>query len=354
LKITRVETIPVSVPLKQGLSTKTAGGQHVVSPYVMVRVHTDECLVGVGEATLSPRWSGETSPGCVAAIEGLIAPQLVGCDPTAVADLTARMNGTIRFNPFTKAAVEMALWDLAGKAAGVPVCQLLGGKVRDELPMKMVVGAFEVGEAVELARRFLKWGARCLKVKVGLDADQDVERVRAVRQLAGADIPIGIDANQGWDLATARRALARLEMADESIFTLTDARRITALGAADVLSVYPGKHGGIAATREIVQVGRAAGIVSSMGSNLELGVATAAMLHVGAAEQAIDSERYPGDFLGPLYHESDLLTEPLELGPEVARLPRGPGLGVELDEEQLELYRDTSRQAAPLGEPCGG
>ena len=383
MKITRVETIPVSVPLKQGLSTKTAGGQHVVSPYVMVRVHTDECLVGVGEATLSPRWSGETSPGCVAAIEGLIAPQLVGRDPTAVADLTARMNGTIRFNPFTKAAVEMALWDLAGKVAGVPVCQLLGGKVRDELPMKMVVGAFEVGEAVELARRFLKWGARCLKVKVGLDADQDVERVRAVRQLAGADIPIGIDANQGWDLATARRALARLEdcdllfaeqpvpiddpedlarlrrdtrvpiMADESIFTLTDARRITALGAADVLSVYPGKHGGIAATREIVQVGRAAGIVSSMGSNLELGVATAAMLHVGAAEQAIDSERYPGDFLGPLYHESDLLTEPLELGPEVARLPRGPGLGVELDEEQLELYRDTSSQAAPLGEPCG-
>ena len=78
------------------------------------------------------------------------------------------------------------------------------------------------------------------------------------------------------------------------------------------------------------------------------------MLHVGAAEQAIDSERYPGDFLGPLYHESDLLTEPLELGPEVARLPRGPGLGVELDEEQLELYRDTSRQAAPLGEPSGG
>jgi muconate cycloisomerase len=236
-----------------------------------------------------------------------------------------------------------------------------------------------VSEAVELARRFLEWGARCLKVKVGLDADQDIARVRAVRQLAGADIPIGIDANQGWDLATARRSLARLEdcdllfaeqpvpiddpedmarlrrdtrvplMADESVFTLTDARRLTGLGAADVLSVYPGKHGGLAATREIVQVGRAAGIVSSMGSNLELGVATAAMLHVGAAEQGIDSERYPGDFLGPLYHETDLLIEPLELGPAMARVPEGPGLGVELDEEQLERYRDTSGQAAPLG-----
>ena len=68
MQIARVETIPVEVPLKEGLTTKTAGGEHVVSPYVVVRVHTDAGLVGLGEATLSPRWSGETSPGCVAAI----------------------------------------------------------------------------------------------------------------------------------------------------------------------------------------------------------------------------------------------------------------------------------------------
>ncbi len=86
-----------------------------------------------------------------------------------------------------------------------------------------------------------------------------------------------------------------------------------------------------------------------MGSNLELGIATAAMLHIGAAEPAIDSERYPGDFLGPLYHQADLLTKPLALGPAVAHVPDGPGLGIELDEDQLDRYRDTSGRATQLG-----
>ena len=377
MKITRVETIPVEVPLKEGLTTKTAGGEHVVSPYVVVRVHTDAGLVGLGEATLSPRWSGETSPGCVAAIDGLIGPAITGQDPIAITALRRTIDGTIRHNPFAKAAVEMALWDIAGKAAGQPVYQLLGGKVKDELPMKMVVGAFPVDQAVALAQRFLDWGATCLKVKVGLDPTTDIARVHAVREAAGPDIPIGIDANQGWDLATARRCLAdmgdllfaeqpvpttdprdlaRLRgdtripiMADESVFTLQDARRLTELGACDILSVYPGKHAGIAATREIAHVARAAGVVCSMGSNLELGIATAAMLHLAAAEPSLDDARYPGDYLGPLYHQADLLKEPLQLGPSVARVPDGPGLGVELDEDQLERYRDTSGRATQLG-----
>ena len=377
MKITRVETIPVEVPLKEGLTTKTAGGEHVVSPYVVVRVHTDAGLVGLGEATLSPRWSGETSPGCVAAIEGLIGPAITGQDPIAITALRRTIDGTIRHNPFAKAAVEMALWDIAGKAAGQPVYQLLGGKVKEKLPMKMVVGAFPVDQAVALAQRFLDWGATCLKVKVGLDPTTDIARVHAVREAAGPDIPIGIDANQGWDLATARRCLAdmgdllfaeqpvpttdprdlaRLRgdtripiMADESVFTLQDARRLTELGACDILSVYPGKHAGIAATREIAHVARAAGVVCSMGSNLELGIATAAMLHLAAAEPSLDDARYPGDYLGPLYHQADLLKEPLQLGPSVARVPDGPGLGVELDEDQLERYRDTSGRATQLG-----
>lgn len=377
MKIARIETIPVNVPLKPDMTTKTAHGEHVVSPYVVVRIHTDEGLVGLGEATLAPRWSGETSPGCVAVINGLFAPLLIGEDPTQIEALRTRINGAIRCNPFTKAAVEMALWDLTGKAQGVPVYELLGGKVRESLPMKMVVGGFDVPKATALAQRFLDWGAKCLKVKVGID--DDLGRVGAIRELAGPDIRIGIDANQGWDLETARRMLRELDpldilfaeqpipgddptelaelrrstsipiMADESIFTANDARQLTSCEAADILSVYPGKHGGIAATVEIAQIAEAAGIVCSMGSNLELGIGTAAQLHLGAALPTIASEQYPGDFLGPLYHEVDLLAEPLTLGPDSARPPEGPGLGVEVDEDQLQRYRDTSQVAQSLG-----
>ena len=379
MKITRIETIPICVPLKPDLTTKTSHGEHVVSPYVIVRVHTDTDLVGLGEATLSPRWSGETSPGCVAAIDGLIAPVLAGQDPTQINVLRKKIDGCLRLNPFTKAAVEMALWDLAGKASGLPVYQLLGGRVRNEIPIKMVVGAFDVAKATSLAKQFLDWGVTCLKVKVGLDPQQDLARVEAVRKLAGPQIPIGIDANGGWSLPTARQMLGRLAefdilfaeqpippgdvramaeicqsspipiMADESIFTLDDARTLTQHAAADILSCYPGKHAGIASTLEIAHVARAAGIVCSMGSNLELGIATAAMLHVGAACRTIDSETFPGDLIGPLYHEADMLTEPLQLGPKFAYVPDGPGLGVELDEDQLERYRDRSQTAKPLG-----
>lgn len=379
MKIQRIEAVPVNVPLKDGMATKTSHGEHATSPYVIVRIHTDEGVVGLGEATVAPRWSGETSPGSVAIIHGLIAEALMGEDPRCVTRLRGLLDRVVRLNPFTKAAVEMALWDLAGKAAGVPVYQLLGGKVRDEMPIRMVVGSLDIDSAVELARRFLDAGARCLKIKVGLDPDLDVQRVRAIRELAGPEIPISVDANCGWTVAQARQTLDRLYefnilfaeqpistadrtelaalrravripiMADESAFTAGDVWHLTADRAVDVISVYPGKNGGIQATVEAVHTAKAAGIPCAMGSNLELGIGTAAMLHLGAALPTIASEQFPGDFIGPLYHESDLLVEPLQIGPAAAQVPDGPGLGVELDEDRLEQYRDHTQVAQGTG-----
>lgn len=373
MKITAIEPIPILVPLSQGLTTKTAHGEHIDSPYVLVKVHTDEGLIGVGEATLAPRWSGETSPGCVAVLRDVLAPAIIGSDPRDVRDIARRMGKAVRLNPFARAAVEMACWDLAGKAAGVPAYRMLGGRVRESAPMKMVVGAFEVPKAVALAQRWLDWGVEHLKVKVGLDVAQDIERVRAVRELAGPHVSIGIDANCGWDLGQARRALRALEeldvsfaeqpvntddpralaavrvattipiMADESVFTPQDAISLVRHDAADIFAVYPGKNAGILGSLAIADIAASAGLTCSIGSNLELGVATAAMLHLAVSSPGIDSERFPGDLLGPLYHEADMITEPLDLGPVVARPPDGPGLGVSLDEDQIERFRDRSQ-----------
>lgn len=369
MKITAIEAIPVRVPLKKGMTTRTAHGDHATSDYVIVRVRTDAGLVGLGEATVAPRWSGETSPSCAAAIVELIAPALVGTNPTEVNKARAVMDRVLKLNPFTKAAVEMALWDVSGKAAGVPVYHLLGGKVRDVIPTKMMISAYGPPRVRELAREFLDRGVRCLKVKVGLDVDGDVARVAAVRDAAGPDVPITVDSNCGWNVTAARRALERLRplnllvaeqpippgdqtalaylretggipiMADESVFTLTDAWNVLRAGAADVISVYPGKNGGIAASIEIAHVAQAAGVVCHVGSNLELGIGTAAMIHLACSVASIDSETYPSDILGPHYHESDLLVTPLSLGPEGAKVPDGPGLGVELDEAALARYR---------------
>lgn len=369
MKIVQVEAIPVSVPLKPGMTTRTAHGDHVTSDYVIVRVRTDTGLIGLGEATVAARWSGETSVACASAIETLLGPALVGRDPTRVNAARLIMDRELKLNPFTKSAVEMALWDLSGKAAGVPVYQLLGGKVRETIPTKMMIGAFDIDRVKSLASEFLSWGVRCLKVKVGLDLAGDIARVAAVREVAGPEIPITVDSNCGWNVTTARRALEAFRkfdllvaeqpiapgnlaamaylrqtggipiMADESVFTLSDAWNVAATGAADVISLYPGKNGGIAASIEIAHATKAAGLVCHVGSNLELGIGSAAMLHLACSIAEIDSETYPADILGPHYHVSDLLTKPLDLRFDGARVPEGPGLGVELDEDALARYR---------------
>jgi muconate cycloisomerase len=369
MKITRIEAIPVRVPLKKGMMTKTAHGEHVVTEIVIVRVHTDQGIIGLGEATVAPRWTGETWQSAMAGIETLFAPALVGSDPRNITQARQTMDVVCKLNPFTKCGIEIALWDIAGKAANQPVYQLLGGKVRDAARIKMVVGAFDLPRARSLAEQFLKWGVSCIKVKTGLVPEEDVARVKAVREVAGPDVPITIDSNCGWSVTSAKQTLRRLAdlgvtvaeqpippndpaamaevrkdttipiMADESVFTLLDAWQLTLHRACDILSIYPGKHGGIAGTAEIVHVAKAAGLKCAIGSNLELGIGTAAMLHVAAAFPEIDSELCPADLIGPLYHEADLLKEPLPLGPVVARVPDGPGLGVELDEEQVRRFR---------------
>ena len=231
MRITKLEAIPVRVPLKADMVTKTAHGDHHTSDYVIVKLHTDEGLVGLGEATVSALWSGETSKSCVAMLGDLIGPALIGADPTQLSALRKLMDFLLKLNPFTKAAVEMALWDIAGKARGVPVYQLLGGKFWDIIPTKMMIGAFDLPRVRSLAEQFLGWGVGCLKVKVGLDLAGDLARVKAVRDVAGPDIPITIDANCGWNVTTARIALERLRQ-----FNILVAEQPIAPGDTDAMA----------------------------------------------------------------------------------------------------------------------
>jgi muconate cycloisomerase len=336
---------------------------------VIVKVHTDAGIVGLGEATISGLWSGETQAGTVSAIRDYIAPLLIGKDPRDITAARRAMDFVIKLNPFTKCAVEIALWDIAGKAAGLPVYQLLGGKVRDRVRIKLVVWARDVDGSCRMAEEHLARGVTCVKVKTGLDPETDIARVRAVRAITPKHIPVTTDSNCGWTLQQAKHCLRELAdvklllaeqpipagdhaalaelrastptpiMADESVFTLQDAWLLSTHRAADIFSVYPGKHGGIAGTAEIVAVAKAAGLRCTIGSNLELGIGTAAMLHVAAAFPEIDTDSFPADTIGPIYHDGDVVTQPLDLGPPYAMVPDGPGLGVELDETALARFR---------------
>jgi muconate cycloisomerase len=378
VKITRIETIPVRVPIKPEFAIKSGrGGTHDTSPFLLVKVHTDAGLVGLGEASCTPRWSGEDQVSAAHFVNTYFAPALVGTDPTRIDELTQTVFPLVAGNYFTKAAVEMALWDLAGKAADKPVYELLGGQVRDAVTTKWSVSGTDPERAAAIARWALGQGFRAMKVKVGVSrshdrqgADADFDRVAAVRGVIGPDVKLGVDANGGWgDAATALAAIERLRplgiafaeqpvwagdpeemsavrraagvpiIADESLYTLADAQQLARAGACDVFSIYIGKAGGIGPAKAIADFALSRGIACTIGSNLELGVGSAAMLHLALAHRGITPDEYPCDIIGPFYYEADILTAPLALGSGRAIASSSPGLGVELDVQKVAKYR---------------
>lgn len=373
MKITRVETIPIRVPLKPSIAIKSGrGGSHTLSPFLLVKVHTDEGLIGLGEASCTPRWSGEDQFTAQHFINGYFSPQLIGQDPTRIDACSHLFMPVVAGNPFTKAAVEMALWDIAGKAAGKPVYQLLGGKVREFVPTKWSISGREAHIAAEIAADAKARGFVKMKVKVGIDEEGDLARVAAVRQAIGEEIQLGVDANGGWK--TANHAVSVIErlaehrihfveqplpafdlegmanvhgrvhfpiIADESVYTLQDAKNLAHAKAADVFSIYVGKAGGIGPARELCEFAEKTGHSCTIGSNLEMGIGSAAMIHLGIACRGIHAETFACDIIGPMYYEDDLLTEPVPIAGGIARCIEKPGLGVELDDEKVEKYRVT-------------
>ena len=373
MKITRIESFAVEIPLKPERRMRSALGQHVVSRYVIIRVETDAGIEGVSEATVMERWSGETVWGAKALIDNVLAPLLMDFDPYDIEGIDDRMDGACRHNWFAKSAIEMACWDIQGKEAGKPVYELLGGAVRPrEIRCRFSMGAYPPERAQRRAQELVDEGFTTIKVKVGTNPDEDVERVQLVRNVIGPNLDMVIDANCGWDaktaitsfermrgcnislfeqpttdgdfdaLAAVRRAIApTFVMADDIVFDRIHAENCLRTEACDVISVYPGKNGGIRKCKEIVDLAEQHGVACSMGSNLEWDIATAAMCHLVVACPNLKIEQFPGDILGPDYHDIRIATNPLNISGPIVELSDRPGLGIDVDWATVEKHRFT-------------
>ena len=348
----------------------SALGRYTESHYTLVRITTDAGIEGAGEATVAPRWSGETAVGAQDIIDTVFTPLIVGCDPRDIDEIDRRMESAAWGNWFAKSAIEMACWDIAGKDAGKPIYEMLGGAARPlAIRCRFSMGAYSAERAEQRARELVQEGFTTIKVKVGTKPEEDIERVRTVRKAAGPGPDIVIDANCGFDVRTAievantlrdcridlfeqptprgdfaglaevRKNIEPKVMADDMCFDLSDARECVRHNACDVISVYPGKNGGIARTKRIVDYAGEHGIACSIGSNLELDVASAAMCHAVVACPNMTIERFPGDILGPDYHEVSVVKNPLKIAGPVITLPSRPGLGVDVDWSVVEKYR---------------
>lgn len=360
MKITAIETTPVYVTRLRayGAVARTALGPADVSEHGIVQVHTDEGLTGLGE--LSSVFA-RRGPLLCRDVDERLAPVLLGRDPLGITSALRAMESQLPDGQFAIAGVEMALWDLAGKALGVPVYALLGGRMRDRIPLSYSVPHGAPEEMAAFALERANEGFRTVKVKTGQGLERDVEAVRRVREAVGAAHRVRVDANMAMGsakeairlvehmmdfdpemleqpmpahdlhaMAEIRRSVSLPIMADESVGPPRTAMEVIRREAADVLNVYVVESGGIQNATRIFTLAEQAGLGCMIGSMPELGIGTAAQIHLGIAMPNLD---FDSDTCGSLYQEEDLLATPLRFERGFAHPPEGPGLGVELDPE---------------------
>jgi muconate cycloisomerase len=361
---------PITLTVRPEFYIVSSAGAHAISRYVVVAIESDDGLIGWGEATVVPLWSGESQGGAAALIRDYFSALLLGRTVDDISDIEAlagEIDQVALENPFTKAAIEMALLDLLGKCQDKPVYELLGGAKNPlEIPIKFSIGLREPDDAAEIAFGKVKEGFTAIKLKVGPDSEQDLARVRAVRDAVGPAIKINIDVNGGWSVEQSLReipryaplkleyveqptprwdidALAKVRagsdvpiMADESVFETWQAEQVIARRAADLISIYPGKNGGILKSKRICELAGRAGIGCHLGSNLEWDIGTSAMCHLAVACANVPVGRFPVDILGPLYYAAKPRSKPIRFANGRVQVPRGSGLGVEISADELE------------------
>lgn len=364
LTITSVEAIPVRAPRTKPMIS--AGGAPLrVSDFGIVRIRTSDGIEGLGEISMN---GGRTGAIQCHDVERLLGPAITGKDPTQLRALVALMDRTLDGSEPAKAGVEMALVDIVGKVRGLPAYEVLGGAVRDEVPIRWGLAFGDPDEGVREAASWVERGVRTIKIKIGRPGTGlDEQMVRAVRTGLGDGVAVMVDANSGFPTPmVAVQELRRLEayrlqlveqpvsrrhlpgmawvrcrigtpiLADESMRHWSEAYDVARAEAADVLAIYVCEAGGMLAATKAAAIGEAAGLPVTLGSQCELGIGTAAMAHVAVC---LPNLAYESDITGHLRYPVDIIQEQLTYAGGCVRPPSAPGLGVSLAEDVLARWR---------------
>lgn len=364
MKITAVEAIPFAIPYKKPL--RFASGEIHTAEHVLVRVHTDDGLVGIAEAPPRPFTYGETQQSVMAVIHQIFAPEIVGMSAYEREGIRARLNRTVG-NPAAKSAIDMALWDVIGKSVGRPVTELLGGYT-DRMRVSHMLGFAPPKDMVAEAERMrAEYGITTFKVKVGRKPYMlDVEVCRALREGLGDDVELYVDGNRGWTASESARALHAMQdldltlaeelcpaddvlarrwlveqiripfVADESATDPGEVTRELLAGAANAISIKTARTGFTTSQRVLFQ-SEGLGVEVVMGNQIDGQVGTMCTAIFGAAFP-LTSQR-AGELSNYLDMSDDLLTEPLEINNGTLAVREGAGLGIDIDPEKLARYR---------------
>jgi len=382
MNINAIETIPIRLPTRR--VHQWANLTTPIGVYVIIKLHTDEGLVGLGEAPVLKDWGGdhgkyfgETPQTTMHVIKDLLAPALAGQDPGRFELIHMLMDKAVKGYPYAKAAIDMALYDVTGKAMKVPAYQLMGGCFRERISIAHSLGLMEIDKAVEEALQAKSEGVKTIKLKGGVDAKRDVELVRRMRDALGPDVKICVDANQGYptpktavqitkamadydllymeqpvegidQMAEVARRVDTPIMADESAWTPQDVMEIVQKKAADMISIYTTKPGGVFKAKKVAAVAEAAGLKCNVNGSVETGVGNAANIHLAASTGVVtlacvvpvSTPKGAGKKgIAGIYYQDDIIKEAFEFSDGDIVVSSKPGLGIELDEDKLKHYR---------------
>ncbi|MEE3634159.1 muconate cycloisomerase family protein [Pseudomonas defluvii] len=369
-RIERLETIIVDLPTirPHKLAMHTMRSQTLV----ILRLLCSDGIEGIGEATtIGGLAYGNESPESIKSnLDSYFAPLLIGQDAENINAAMHRLDKAIKGNTFARSAVETALLDAQGKRLGLPVSELLGGRVRDALEVAWTLASGDTGKDIEEAECMLEQRRhRIFKLKIGANAlEHDLVHVVAIKKALGDRASVRVDVNQYWTESQAIRGcqvlgengidlieqpISRINrsgqvrlnqrspapiMADESIESVEDAFSLAADGAASIFALKIAKNGGPRAVLRTAQIAQAAGIALYGGTMLEGAVGTLASAH---AFITLDQMQWHTELFGPLLLTEEIVTEAPVYRDFQLHVPATPGLGLTLDEDRLARFRRT-------------
>ncbi|MDA3791659.1 MAG: hypothetical protein PF503_24570 [Desulfobacula sp.] len=367
MKINCVELFHIAIPFVVPYKLSKKYGTLTHAHAVVFKVHTDEGIVGLGEADPMNPFTEETPASVMMVTRDHIAPLLIGKDPEQIPRLETELDQMVSGNLTARGAINMALFDIKGKACNLPVHSLLGGQYHTQLPLLGAIGSGTPEEDETAIEALLNGGHETVMIKMGtLPIDMEIKRMISARKRFGKEIFFVVDANQAWSVFETLafidgcrshmpnlieqpvachdiHGLKRIRdyspgpiSADESLMTTHDAQTLIRERAVDVLSIKVSKNGGIRKGKLIADSAGLFGYPCLMNSMLEFGITQAASLHIGCT---LDNLLPAGHAYGSVLRMSDDITDfRTNISHARVTVPTGSGLGVMLDDEKLKKY----------------
>ncbi|WP_108672172.1 mandelate racemase/muconate lactonizing enzyme family protein [Peribacillus acanthi] len=359
MKITEIELYAIHLPLHEPFVVSYQTYDYM--PSIIVKIVTDEGIIGYGEAVADEHVTGETWESTYSILKHKLAPALIGQNPMNIEKVHFIMNQLIYGVPTAKAAIDIGCFDIMGKKLGQPVYQLIGGRFHDEFPITHVLSIAEPDAMANEAARMVEKGYRSFKMKVGTEIQKDVNRIQMVRDRVGDQIAIRVDVNQGWGnssktllairflkdynldwieqpvLADDIDGMSHIRsktdiplMIDEGLKGPREMREIIQKNAADKVNIKLMKCGGIYPAVKLAHQAEMVGMECQIGSMVESSIGSAAGFHVAFSKKIITSV----ELTGPLKFSKDVAN--LHYDVPFIRLNDCSGLGVEIKEDVLK------------------